>query len=262
MPTPKMPTRRLFDLDILAATFEQAVALLGEAALRRDGRAQVVVTPNVDHVVRLERAPDFKRRYAQADFLFADGMPLVWASRLLGAPLPERVTGADLFTALCRQAQAHGWRVGLLGGMPGQQALLAERFAQHYPGLDIAIRCPSMQFDAHGPEGQQAAQWARELDADILFVCLGMPKQENWSLHHAASLRGGILLCVGAAMEFAVGLQKRAPRRVQAAGLEWLWRLLGNPRRLWRRYLVDDPRFLLLCWRQWRAGRRRAKGGE
>ena len=112
-----------------------------------------------------------------------------------------------------------------------------------------------MRFDPLGPEGQAYADRVRERQPDVVFLCVGMPKQEHWVLHHAGELPGGILLCVGAAMEFAIGLQRRAPLWMQRIGLEWLWRLASNPRRLWRRYLVDDPRFLGLCWRQWRKRR-------
>ncbi|OZI70851.1 capsular biosynthesis protein [Bordetella genomosp. 12] len=250
-----MPSVRLFDLDIAAVSFDQALEGLSAAAVRRDGRARIVVTPNVDHVVRLDAAPEFRSRYAQADFIFADGMPVVWASRLLGQPLPARITGSDLFVALCRRAQQEGWRVMLLGGMPGSEPDLHARFATYFPGLDIEVVSPSMRFDPVGPEGQAFAQRVCERQPDVVFLCVGMPKQENWALHHAARLPGGIVLCVGAAMEFAIGLQRRAPLWMQRAGMEWLWRLASNPRRLWRRYLVDDPRFAVLCWRQWRKRR-------
>ncbi len=256
MPSPPAyRNQRLFGLDILATTFEQAVDLLCAAARRRDGRAAVVVTPNVDHIVRLDKDPAFKAAYQQADFIFADGMPVVWASRLLGRPLPERVTGADLFVALCQRAAQQQLRVALLGGMPGQEEMLRERFARYYPGIQVDISCPSMRFDPMGAEGLAAVERIRAQQADIVFVCLGMPKQENWSLQHAGKFDGGIVLCVGAAMEFALGLQKRAPLWVQRNGLEWLWRLLSNPRRMWRRYLVQDPRFAVLCWQEWRARR-------
>lgn len=251
-------SQRLFGLDILAATFADAVSLLSAAAQRQDGKAAVVVTPNVDHLVRLERTPAFKQRYAQADYLFADGMPVIWASRLLGAPLPERVTGADLFVAMCRQAAAHGWQVAVLGGTPGSEDMLKARFAQYYPGLKIEFICPSMQFDPYGDEGRTAAARIAAMRAQVVFVCLGMPKQENWALEYAGALPGGVVLCVGAAMGFAIGLQRRAPAWVQRNGLEWLWRLLSDPKRLWRRYLVEDPQFLALCWREWRS--QRAKG--
>lgn len=251
-----MPSVSLFGLDIAAVSFDTALEHLSQAAERRDGHARVVVTPNVDHVVRLDASPEFHERYRAADFIFADGMPLVWASRLLGRALPQRVTGSDLFVALCRQAQRRQWKVMLLGGMPGGEPELLARFAQYFPGLDIDIVSPSMRFDPLGEEGQAFAQRVRERQPDVVFLCVGMPKQENWALHYAVSLPGGILLCVGAAMEFAIGLQRRAPGWMQRFGLEWLWRLASNPRRLWRRYLVDDPRFLVLCWRQWRSQRR------
>lgn len=253
--SPTLPKARLFSLDIAAVTFDGAVRALVQAAELRDGRARVVVTPNVDHIVRLDAAPELRARYAKADYIFADGMPVVWASRLLGRPLPQRVTGADLFVALCRQAQQRGWRVMLLGGRPGSEADLHARFAQYFPGLHIDIVCPSMQFEPLGDEGCAFARKVRETSPDVVFTCLGMPKQENWALHHAPTLPGGIVLCVGAAMEFAIGLQRRAPHRLQRAGMEWLWRLLTNPRRLWRRYLVDDPWFAMLCWKQWRSQR-------
>ncbi len=241
---------RLFGLEIQAATLAGATALLaGRADL---APAAVVVTPNVDHLVRLDRQPDFQRRYAGADFIFADGMPVVWASRLLGRPLPERVTGSDLFVELCREAVQRSWRVTVLGGMPGSEAMLHERFQQAYPGIDVDLICPSMRFDPHGPEALDAVARIQARAPQVVFVCLGMPKQELWALQHASALPGGIILCVGAAMEFGLGLQRRAPRWVQRAGLEWLSRLLSDPRRFWRRYLVDDPHFLRLCWREWR----------
>lgn len=259
-PRPSTPTQTLFDLNIMAVDFRQAVDLLTQAGNTQTGAAHVVVTPNVDHIVRLAHQPGLKALYQQADYIFADGMPVIWASRLLGRPLPERVTGADLFVAMCHRAIEQQWRVVLLGGRPDSEADLAARFQTHFPGLDIEILCPSMRFDPLGEEGRLAAEQIRALEPNLVFVCLGLPKQERWALHHAAGLPGGILMCVGAAMEFALGLQSRAPLRVQRLGLEWLWRLLSNPRHLWRRYLVDDPYFLVLCWREWRAARTRKQG--
>lgn len=254
--TPSPPRVRLFELDLVAIDFPQAVALLAEAATNVTAPAKVVATPNVDHLVRLETMPAFRTRYATADYLFADGMPLVWASRLFHQPLPERVTGSDLTVALCEQATRHGWRIAMLGGMPGQEATLKARFAKTYPGLQVEIRCPSMQFDPLGAEGEAAAEWLRGYAPQLVFVCLGMPKQESWALQHAPRLPGGVVLCVGAAMDFALGLQTRAPLVVQRAGFEWLWRLASNPGRLWRRYLIDDRKFFSLLWREWRRSRR------
>lgn len=249
------PSVDLFGLTIAAVSFDDAVNALADAAALRDGRSRIVVTPNVDHIVRLDTQPDFKRLYRTADYLFADGMPIVWASRLFGRPLPGRVTGADLLPALCDRARAAGRRALFIGGRPGQEAQITEGLRQRFPGLDFTLIAPSMTFEPTGPEGEAVAQRARELAPDLIFVCLGMPKQERWAMAHAGSMPGGLMLCVGAAIEFAAGMQKRAPRWMQRSGLEWSWRILQDPARMWRRYLVDDRRFLAICWRQWRSMR-------
>lgn len=211
-----------------------------------------MVTPNVDHLVRLEHQPALKSAYGTAEFIYADGMPLVWASRLLRNALPERVTGADLFVRLCRQAVAQNWKMAVLGGKPGSEPGLHALFEQCYPGINVRILCPSMRFEPEGSEGEAAAAELRGWSPDIVFVCLGMPKQEKWALRFAPTFGRGLFLCVGAALEFGLGLQLRAPGWVQRAGFEWLWRLGSDPRRFWRRYLVDDPRFVVMCWREWR----------
>lgn len=247
-----MPRIRLFGLQINALGFDQAVDALTDVVEGPREAAKVVVTPNVDHIVRLERDRALKRAYARADFIFADGMPLVWFSRLIGRPLPERVTGADLMTALCRRLAAQGRKVAVLGGKPGQEAELLERFGQRYPGLVVDVVCPSMAFDPLGAEAEASAKLISDLRPDVVFVGLGMPKQELWALHFASRLPAGLVMCTGAAMSYALGMDRRAPVPLQKLGLEWLWRLAVNPRKLWRRYLLDDPRFLLLCLREWR----------
>ncbi|WP_241024626.1 MULTISPECIES: WecB/TagA/CpsF family glycosyltransferase [unclassified Paraburkholderia] len=250
-----LPRITLFGLDIAAVPFDTALDALCEAAQQRDGRARVTVTPNVDHLVRLDRQPELKALYRTADFLFADGMPVVWASRAFGKPLPGRVTGADLVPALCERARVGGWKTVIVGGMPGQEQTLLDGLATHFPGLDAQIIAPSMNFDPTGPEGDAIAERVRAMAPDIVFVCIGMPKQERWAFRHAPSLQGGLMICAGAAIEFAAGLQKRAPMWMQRSGFEWCWRIMQDPARLWRRYLVDDRHFLRICWRQWRIGR-------
>ncbi|HEY0294376.1 MAG TPA: WecB/TagA/CpsF family glycosyltransferase, partial [Bordetella sp.] len=142
------PKVELFGLDFSALTSAQAMDALAAAAVRRDGRAQVIVPTNVDCLVRLEANLDFKfHYYAKADFILADGMPVVWASRLLGRPVPERVTGADLFVGLCQRAQAEGWQVVVLGGDPQIEAEIRQGFARTFPGLRVEIVSPSMRYD-------------------------------------------------------------------------------------------------------------------
>lgn len=255
--TNTMPLCRtnLFGLDIVAASFTQAHQHLLGVATSRHYHPQIAVTPNIDHIVRLDAAQDFKMQYAHADFIFADGMPVVWASRMAAVRLPERVTGSDLFVSLARDAVRESLRVFVLGGMPGQEQFLQELFAQYYPGLHIDILCPSMQFDPAGEEGAAAVEQVNRFKPDILFVCLGMPKQETWAFLYKDQLQASLVMCVGAAMEFALHLKKRAPDWMQRMGLEWFWRLCDDPGRLWHRYLVRGARFIPLCMHEWQQQR-------
>ncbi len=240
----------LYGVQINPVSFVEAVDLLCDQITRRP--AKVVVTPNVDHVISLQDNDELRSLYNSADFVFADGMPLVWSSGLLGERLPARVTGADLFVALCRKGQMHGWHIAIVGGMPGQEAFLMSRFASVYPGLKVSIYAPPMGFDYRSEIAKKTTEWVNTLHADVVFVCLGFPRQCLWSLNNRHTLDAGLVLCVGAAMEFALGLQKRAPLWVQNLGLEWLARLASDPVALWRRYLVRDIRFFPLLWRTWR----------
>ena len=245
------PTVHLFGLDICATTFTDAAAGLLEVASEPGGAARIVVTPNVDHIVRLDADVDFKKLYRQADYIFADGMPLIWASRLAPARLPERVTGSDLFVTLARVASQQHIRLFVIGGMPGQEDMLLAAFARVYPGIELEIYCPSMKFDPQGEEGQEALRRVNAFKPGIVFVCLGMPKQERWAFAHRDALQAQLVMCVGAAMEFALGFKSRAPLWMQRAGLEWFWRLASEPRRLWRRYIVQGSRFAGLLRREW-----------
>lgn len=242
--------RQLFGLNFNAVTLDEAVVLLAQAVSGRPAR--VVVTPNVDHLVNLEENAELKNTYKTADFVFADGMPVVWASKLLGVSLPARVTGADLFVALVIEAQKRAWHVAVIGGMPGQEQALLDLFAQVYPDLRISLHCPRMGFDYQGEDGEACVKWVNDIAPDVVFVCLGFPRQDLWALHVRNQVNTGLLLGVGASMEFALGLIPRAPVWMQRSGLEWLWRLLSNPRKLWRRYLLKGPRFSGIVWREWR----------
>ena len=244
------PTSSLFGLDICAASFTGAATQLMQLAAQREGPPSIVVTPNVDHVVRLDADAQFRQLYVQADYIFADGMPLVWASRLSATPLPERVTGSDLFVRLAREAAVQKLPVFVIGGMPGQEVMLTEAFARVYPGLPVELYCPSMRFDPTGDEGLEALRRVNEVRPGIVFVCLGMPKQERWAFAHKDNMQAGVVMCVGAAMEFALGFKSRAPLWMQKIGMEWFWRLASEPRRLWRRYIVQGSKFAGLLRRE------------
>jgi N-acetylglucosaminyldiphosphoundecaprenol N-acetyl-beta-D-mannosaminyltransferase len=225
-------------------------------ALVAAGRGGAVFTPNVDHVVLASREPALARAYAGVDLSLADGMPVVWAARLLGAPVPERVSGSDLAFPLLERAAQRGWRTYLLGGAPGVAEEAARRLRARLPSLVVAgTDAPRITLKPGDPEGEAALARLRAARPDLVLVALGAPKQELWIHRHRAALGPAVAVGVGATLDFLSGRVRRAPRWVSRAGLEWLWRLGREPRRLWRRYLVQDPAFAAILWRELRARR-------
>lgn len=228
--------------------FDEALERLVQLAC--GDRPAYAVTANVDHVVRLCRNPQLRPLYADADLSVADGMPVVWASRLLGVPLPERVAGSDLFPALCAKAAEHGLSVFFLGGALGTAQRAAEILRARHPPLRVAgTYCPEYGFERDPAASERALQAVRAAAPDILFVGLGSPKQENWIAANRAACRAKLSIGVGISFSFISGHVSRAPRWMQRIGLEWCHRLVQEPGRLWKRYLIDDAAFLgrVLC---------------
>ena len=246
------PARRRVTIGTLAIdAVRLAEALDLVELLVERGRGDAVFTPNVDHVVLAERDPAFRAAYASADLSLADGTPLVWCSRLLRDPLPEKVSGSDLVLPLLNRAAVRGWRVYLLGAAPGVAELAARRLRGEVAGLAIVgVDAPEVSAEPRDPGSAGAVARIREAAPHLVLVALGAPKQELWIHRHLAELRPAVAVGVGASLDFIAGRARRAPPWVSAAGLEWLFRLAHEPRRLWRRYLVQDLRFAPLFCRQ------------
>jgi len=207
----------------------------------------VIFTPNVDHIVLTQKNPDLKKTWDIADILLADGMPLVWLSKLLpGKSLPERVTGADLLPAICKFSSTKTLRIALVGGAPGVADTAAQILKNTF-GLkfDIYTYCPPMGFESNLQENGKVIQFCNNIKPNILFLCLGSPKAEVWLHNNREFIDFNVALSVGAAIDFVAGTQKRAPLFLQAIGFEWLWRMMREPRRLWKRYLINDSAFFI-----------------
>lgn len=211
-----------------------------------------MITPNVDHIVTLHLDPGLRSIYENADFLFADGMPLVWLSKLLPGPgLPERVTGVDLLLRICELAPIYDSRLFFLGGLAGVADAAAARLKKRIPDLKIVgTYCPPFGFEKDGDETAKIIKFCNDKRPDLLFVGVGAPKQEKWSWNNLSQLDVGAIVCIGASFDFAAGLIRRSPAVLQKLGLEWLWRLAHEPRRLSRRYLTKDPLFAFLALRE------------
>jgi N-acetylglucosaminyldiphosphoundecaprenol N-acetyl-beta-D-mannosaminyltransferase len=217
----------------------------------------VVFTVNVDFVVQMQTDRRFLDLQRRADYSVADGQMLVFASRFLGTPLKERVTGADLLPAFCDYHRDNpDVRLFLLGARPGV-ALAAMHALNSRAGRRIVVgaHSPTFGFDGNERECLHIVEMIRRSGATVLAVGFGSPRQEKWIAAWRGPLDGvRIFLPVGAALDFTARVKRRAPQWIASAGFEWLFRLAQEPRRLWRRYLIDDRRFFGLVLRQ-RLGR-------
>jgi N-acetylglucosaminyldiphosphoundecaprenol N-acetyl-beta-D-mannosaminyltransferase len=224
----------------------------------RAGQGGWIATANLDHLRRLQRPGEFRRVYESASVVVADGMPVVWASRLQGTPVPERVAGSDLIRSLSAAAARNGRSVFLLGGEEGTAAAAAQHLCDANPGLRVTgTHCPPFGFERD--DVLVAALRARLVDAapDVVFVALGSPKQELLIERLRHDLPRAWWMGVGISFSFVAGTVRRAPRWLQRLGLEWAHRLAQEPRRLWARYLWQGPPFVLrlfggALWRRWR----------
>jgi N-acetylglucosaminyldiphosphoundecaprenol N-acetyl-beta-D-mannosaminyltransferase len=213
------------------------------------GRGGCLFTPNLHHIRAFATGADAAvyERSAQlpgARLIVADGMPLIWASRLRGTPLPERVAGSNLIWSLTRAAAERGASIFLLGGNPGAADACAARMREEFPSVHIAgISSPSMGFENDDRALDEIAASLRGAEPDIIYVALGFPKQEQLALELAEELPSSWFVGVGISFSFVAGEVQRAPRWMQATGLEWMHRLIQEPRRLFRRYVVDGMPF-------------------
>jgi N-acetylglucosaminyldiphosphoundecaprenol N-acetyl-beta-D-mannosaminyltransferase len=238
----------MLGLGIDNLSFEEALDRI--VALACDPEPDYVVTPNVDHVMRVQRHRRFRRVYHEASLVLADGMPVVWASRILGTPVKAKVSGSDLLPGLAPVAAARGLSLYLLGGQPGAAEACARTLTHRTPSLRIAgVHCPEPGFHLDPRRNQGVLETVRKAAPDILFVALGTPKQEYWIHQYHRELGVPVSIGVGAAFDFLAGAARRAPVWMQKRGLEWLYRLCCEPRRLWKRYLLDDSPFLYLVMR-------------
>jgi len=233
-------------------TFAEALDEIERLIEKRKGGA--VFTPNVDHVVTAETNVAFREAYARADLSLVDGQPLVWASRFLGAALPEKISGSDLVEPLMVRAGLRGWRVFLVGGSKGSARAAAERFAGAYGAAIVGIEDGPIGLE-HAPRDEALLTRIADAQPHLVLVALGAPKQELWIDAHRERLAPAVAVGVGATLDFVAGAVRRAPRWLRSAGLEWLYRLLHEPRRLARRYLWNDPKILAILLRTWRSPR-------
>jgi N-acetylglucosaminyldiphosphoundecaprenol N-acetyl-beta-D-mannosaminyltransferase len=226
-------------------TADETLAAI-EEVVETGGFAQHVCV-NAAKLVALRRDRRLREIVEGCELVSADGMAIVWASRLLGDPLPERVNGTDLMLRLLDVAERRGWSVYVLGAKPDVLERALARIRAAHPRLGIAGARDGYFSDE---ESAAVAEAVREAAPDLLFVAMSSPRKEVWLAGHGRGLGVPLVMGVGGSIDIVAGVTRRAPRWMQAAGLEWLFRLAQEPRRLGRRYLVTNAQFLGLLGRE------------
>lgn len=221
-----------------AVTLDEALDVLSQFIA--SGKPHHIVTLNAEMAYRALHDLEFKNIINRADLVTPDGSGIVWATRLLGSPVPERVAGIDLVQALAVRAAKEGWRLFLYGGAPGVAEEAARRLKERYPGLNIL-------GTSHGylnqEEEKKLLQSLKENPPEVLLVALGSPKQEYWIAEHLSELGIPVAIGVGGSLDVLAGRTKRAPRFMQKWGLEWLYRVIREPRRVKR--ILALPKFMI-----------------
>lgn len=237
---------RLLDCPIDNATFAETLDVI--EGFVRSGVPHHQVSVNVDKVLKVRSDPEFRRIVEEADLVSVDGLPIVWAGRLLGHPIKERVAGIDLMQAVVGRGAERGWRVYFLGATAEVLKKAIEELKRAHPRLQVA----GSRHGYWSSEAEEAriVEDIRRAKADVLFIGISSPKKELFAYRHGPRMGVPFVMGVGGSFDVIAGVTRRAPTWMQQVGLEWFWRFLQEPRRMWRRYFVDDMKFVLLVARQ------------
>lgn len=236
---------KFMNTEIDNLTMQEALEAIDK--LIQEKKSAYVVTPNVDHIVQLETNKELQDVYANASLILTDGKPLLWIAKWYGTPIKEKISGSDLFPLLCKMAAEKKYKMFFLGAAEGVASKAAENLSNRFKGLQIVgTYSPPFGFEKNQREMEKIKSMIKEVNPDILIVGLGCPKQEKFMYHHCNELGVPISFGLGASFDFEAGNIKRAPRWMSEHGLEWLFRITQDPKRMAKRYLVDDLKIFRL----------------
>lgn len=247
----------IFGISIIAATLEQALGRVESAVIHREEIKIGVV--NAAKVVNMRYDGELREAVLESDVVYADGVSVVWASRILGKPLPERVAGIDLMLGILEKGQRFGWRVYCLGATQDVLNVVCEKFRADYPGIEL-VGTQHGYFSV--AEEAAVATAIRDAKPQILFVAITSPKKERFMARWGEFMQVLVVHGVGGSFDVVAGLVKRAPAGWQRAGFEWLYRTLQEPRRLWKRYLVTNTIFIGLVIKEAMSTMFSSSGGD
>lgn len=240
-----MEKQALLNTFINNVTMSETVEAI-EQMIAADKKSYVVAI-NVDVVMKIEADPYLKKIVDDADMVLVDGKPLVWISKLHGRPLKEKVSGSDLVPLLCEVAAKNGYKVFIIGGKEGSAERAKQRLEEKLPDIKIVgTYAPPFGFEKDDAELERINRMISQAHPDLLITCFGCPKQEKWIYENIEKYDAKVSICAGATVDFLAGNVTRAPRWMSEHGLEWFYRFLQEPRRMFRRYFVDDIKIVQL----------------
>jgi len=237
-------------VEIHKYAFDEVVEAITNQAIS-GSTPEYVVTPNAQHILSLQNDTHFQEIYRKAFLVVPDGVSVLWAAKFLQTPLKGRVNGTDLFERLCAIASLKGLKIFLLGGRPEAAQKARETLQIRYSNLKIVgTHCPPYGFESNPAELAEINTKIKAATPHILFVGLGAPKQEYWIYANYQELKVPISIGIGVSFELVADMVKRAPVWMQKSGLEWFFRLMVEPGRLWQRYIIGNPLFIWLVLSQ------------
>lgn len=243
-----MKKQKLLNTYVNSLTMVETISAI-EDMIKQDKQSYVVAI-NVDVVMKIEQDDYLKKITDEADMVLVDGKPLVWIANWHKQPVKEKISGSDLVPLLCKKADEKGYTIFILGGKDGIADKAKERLQKQYPYIKIVgTYAPPFGFEKDEKELNYINNLISEASPDLLITCFGCPKQEKFIYENINKYKAKVSICAGATVDFLAGNVKRAPRWMSDHGLEWLYRFFQEPKRLFKRYFVDDVKILRLIWK-------------
>lgn len=240
-----MQKQQLLNTYVNNLTMSETIDAVEE--LIKSEKKSYVVAINVDVVIKIENDPYLKKIVDNADMVLVDGKPLVWISNFYGKPLKAKISGSDLVPLLCEEASKKQYSIFIIGGKEGVAEQAKQNLEKRLPGIRIVgTYAPTYGFEKNDAELNKINTLISEAKPDLLIACFGCPKQEKWIFENISKYDAKVSICAGATVDFLAGNIKRAPRWMSEHGLEWLYRFLQEPKRMFKRYFIDDMKIFRL----------------
>ena len=246
-----MAKQQLLNTFVNNVDMDETVALIEQ--IIDTGKKGYVVAVNVDVLVKIENDPYLKRIADEADLTLVDGKPLVWISKLHHNPVKAKISGSDLVPRLCDVSSDKGYSVFILGGKDGIAEKAKNNLLTKLPNINVVgTYSPPLGFEKSNDELEKINTLLSNAKPNILIVCFGCPKQEKWIYENYQKYDANVSICAGATVDFLAGNIKRSPKWMSEFGLEWFYRFLMEPKRLFKRYFLDDLRIFFLIFKYWK----------